>query len=157
MSQRFSDTRETLYSFNGETLVCCPACDGCARSLTIDPMNKDWFAPRRLTCLRCGYSRTWAEREITRQWREARDDYFGLPLWLRADCCGATLWAYNIEHLEYIERFVRADLRERVRDERQGWMNASLASRLPRWLKLAKNRQTVLHSIQQLRMRASAA
>ncbi len=97
------------------------------------------------------------EREITRQWREGRDDYFGLPLWLRFECCGAVLWAYNIEHLQYIERFVRADLRERVRDERHGWMNASLASRLPRWLKLAKNRETVLHAIQQLRMRGDAA
>ncbi len=38
------------------------------------------------------------------------------------------------------KKFVRAALRERRRDPDHGWTNASLASRLPAWIKEAKNR-----------------
>lgn len=129
----------------------CPRCDGRARSARVDAANPDWFAPRRLTCLSCGYVGAWAKRQTASGWRGACDDYFGLALWLQAACCGETLWAYNLEHLGFIERFVRADLRERAVDPERGWMNASLASRLPAWLKAAKNRTQVLRVIEDLR------
>ena len=154
MSERFFDDRKTVYAFNGDTLVRCPRCESRARSARIDSANLDWFAPRRLTCLSCGYASSWAKREISRGWREARDDYFELPLWLQTACCGETLWAYDIDHLEFIERFVRAELRERAKDAERGWMNASLASRLPQWLKAAKNRAQILRAIKELRRRA---
>ena len=153
MSERFFDERQTVYSFNGDTLVRCPQCEGSARSARIDSSNLDWFAPRRLTCLNCGHVNTWSNKQISRGWRDAHDDYFELPLWLQTECCGATLWAYNVDHLDFIERFVRAELRERTEDAERGWMNASLASRLPHWLKAAKNRAKILRAIEALRRR----
>ncbi|MBL7255416.1 hypothetical protein [Paractinoplanes lichenicola] len=73
------------------------------------------------------------------------DDCFGLPLWLQTSCAGHTLWAYNAEHVAYLKDFVRAGLRER-----QGFVNTSLASRLPVWLKQAKHRAEALRAIGRL-------
>src|SRR5215212_7033778 len=67
------------------------------------------------------------------------DWYFGLPLWLQTPCAGQVLWAWNEWHLDWMERYVAADLRERTPN-----INMSLASRLPRWIKSAKNRDEVL-------------
>ncbi|WP_336212225.1 hypothetical protein [Nonomuraea sp. LPB2021202275-12-8] len=58
------------------------------------------------------------------------------------------LWAYNAEHLDFLERYVRAFIREREPNR-----NGSLASRLPAWLKDAKNRDAVLGCCATLRVR----
>ncbi|MEW9532434.1 hypothetical protein AB0B72_28180, partial [Microbispora sp. NPDC049125] len=50
---------------------------------------------------------------ITR-YRSAQDPFFGLHLWLQTPCCGNVLWAYNIRHLDLLEGYIGADLRERV-------------------------------------------
>jgi hypothetical protein len=85
------------------------------------------------------------------------DDYFGLPLWLQIPCCGEVLWAYNERHLSLLEGFVAARLRERSRDERYGWSNRSLPSRLPPWIKSGKNREHVLKGLSRLRARLQDA
>lgn len=72
----------------------------------------------------------------------------GLDLWLQTPCRGHVLWAYDAEHLDFLERYVRAALREREPNR-----NAGLASRLPGWLKSAKNRHAVLAACATLRKR----
>jgi hypothetical protein len=152
--RRFSDERDTLYDFMDEILVVCPECAACARTFRKDARSRDWFAPRRLVCGACGHTREWAGREIRRRWRGApRDDYFALPLWLQARCAGETLWAYNREHLALLESFVAAQHRERARDAKHGWSNASVASRLPKWIKLAKHRAAILRAIGKLKVK----
>jgi hypothetical protein len=153
LPERFKDGGDAVYAFMGETLVVCPRCGSCARSVCVDATSRSWFAPRRLTCCGCGLERRWAKHEIARHWRShpVRDDYFELPLWLQAPCCSEVLWAYNHRHLGMIERMVRAPLRERSRDAEYGWSNRSLASRLPRWVKLAKHRAEVLRAIERIR------
>jgi len=79
---------------------------------------------------------------------ESTDPYFGLPLWLRTDVRGETLWAYNREHLSFLDAYVRAALRQRA----PNW-NASLTSRLPRWMKTASRRQDVLKAIARIAAR----
>ena len=79
------------------------------------------------------------------------DNHFGLPLWLQMRCCGELLWAYNAEHLAFLEAFVGARLRERRRSAEYGWSNGALASRLPAWLKSRKHREEVLACIDRLR------
>ena len=54
----------------------------------------------------------------------------------------------NLEHLDFLERYVESDLRERVPN-----INKSLASRLPQWIKSSKNRGEVLKGISRLRMK----
>jgi hypothetical protein len=76
----------------------------------------------------------------------AEDPRFGVPLWLRTDCCGGhLLWATNEEHLRYLEAYVGASLRERPADARP------LSRYLPSWIKHAKNRDEVLRSLARLR------
>ncbi len=56
-------------------------------------------------------------------------------------------WAYNVEHLNLLESYLRAQLRERGR-----WTGTmSLVERLPAWLKAAKHRDEALRTIAKLR------
>jgi hypothetical protein len=122
-----------------EILVVCPTCQGCARTFRKGGSRPGAFAPRRLVCPSCGTTKEWAKREIAHKWRgRPHDGFFRLPLWLQERCAGQTLWAYNRAHLELIEGFIGATLRERARDQAWGWRNRSLGSRLPKWLQTAK-------------------
>jgi len=151
-TSRFLDPGLSLYDMMGEIFVICPRCNACARITTVEPGSRDWFAPRRLTCLHCSYVGAWAEKEIRRGWwdRPVVDDFFGAQLWLQAPCCNDVLWAYNLRHLKLIESYVRAKLRKRTRHPLYGWSNGSLLNRLPRWISAAKNRDAVLKTIEQL-------
>ena len=158
MKEPFEDTGENIYSFMEETLVVCPQCSGCAISRQVDPAEPaGWFAPRRLTCRQCGFTRDWNQREIVRVAHRVCDDYFHLPLWLQTPCCGEVLWVYNERHLAFLEGFVAARLRERVRHEKYGWRNGSLASRLPAWIKSGKNRDELLKGLARVRTRLQEA
>lgn len=162
-SARFDAARAVVGDFGGEFLVECPRCDGCAR---VRDRGPDAGARRVvLACSRCGHSAVWEPAHAgtftssSTSWYPrgaigvgaAVDWYFHLPLWLRAPCCGETLWAYNAAHLDFLEGFVGAALRERTRDPELGWSNRSMASRLPGWMQLAANRRAVLDCIARLR------
>ena len=62
---------------------------------------------------------------------------------------GHTLWAWNLEHLAFLERYIGAELRERSRGS-----NSSLQSRLPAWMTSAKNREAVRRGLAKLRAMA---
>ncbi|MEU8109269.1 hypothetical protein AB0C18_36740 [Nonomuraea muscovyensis] len=171
---RFRDPGVRLWHFAREILVRCPRCDGRA-AVTIRPADRDahryavgWLtAPHRLTCGGCGHAAEWAPRE----WRSGLGDayftaggpfvvprlggpydpYFGLPLWLRRRCCGGrTLWAYNVAHLDLLEGYVGARLRERPVPAG----SQTLLERLPGWMKAAGNRDELLAAIRVLRASA---
>ncbi|MEU9732934.1 hypothetical protein [Streptomyces sp. NPDC048002] len=125
---RFHDPGRTDYSFRGSVLVRCPRCDRIAR-----------FARAEVICRSCGMcgpvgAGTWP------------------ALWLRSDTRHGELWAYNLEHLDLIRRFVAARLRERDPWYEHGRKMTAVA-RLPAWVKSAKNRAEVLRAVD--RMRAS--
>jgi hypothetical protein len=153
--QRFRDPLTRLWRFADEILVRCPACHGQASVIPDATITDDFESRfyRRLSCLRCGHTDSWtAPRDgnarITPEPYGPDDPYFGLPLWLRADCCGGhVLWAYNAEHLNLLEAYLTARLRER--GDYPGTM--SLVERLPAWLKSAKHRDEALRAIRRLR------
>jgi hypothetical protein len=82
-----------------------------------------------------------------------------LSLWLKCPCRGHVLWAFNAEHLAWLEAYVSANHRERKHEnldckpEDFCRSNSSLASRLPKWMTSAKNREDVLNSIKKLKRR----
>src|SRR5207245_1634113 len=80
------------------------------------------------------------------------DPTLGLPLRLHGETRHGTLFAINEAHLSYIENYVRDPLR-RETVEPGGIRNQSIASRLPRWVKAAKNRDDVLKLIERMRAR----
>lgn len=96
-----------------------------------------------LTC-DCGY-RFEADVSWLRTPTAPHDPMFGLDLWLAAPFRGHVLWAYNAEHLTLLRSYVAADLRDRVPNR-----NASIVSRLPQWIKDAKNRDELLQVIARL-------
>ncbi|HVG91253.1 MAG TPA: hypothetical protein VNB54_07155, partial [Alphaproteobacteria bacterium] len=96
------------------------------------------------SCLRCGH-----------QWMEiAGIRFFSLgPLWLRIPCHRNVLWILNRAHLEFMEQFIGAELRE----ERMPEMSSRrLSSALPRWLISGKNRADVVRCLKKLREKLEA-
>lgn len=84
------------------------------------------------------------------------DGYFGFDLWLQVYCCGQSLYAFTTRHLDLLETYIKADLRERRQNE-DGWRNASVASRLPQWMKSSKNRSKLIKAISKLREKLDKA
>lgn len=71
----------------------------------------------------------------------AKDMWYGLTLWFQKEFDGSIFWAYNLDHIDYLERYIGADLRER---NVKGSYNSTLVSRLPQFVKAAKNREKLL-------------
>jgi hypothetical protein len=63
---------------------------------------------------------------------------------------GELLWAYNREHLDFLEQHVAAKLRER---NGFNFNVKSIGARLPKWMTAANNREAVLKTMEKLRMK----
>lgn len=150
---RFRDDGRSIYDFSAEFLVRCPRCEQRAYVTPLVDGQPEAgaapgiFAPRRCVCPSCGYIQEW--RKIGVLFGRAVDWYFELPLWLQTPCCGHTLWAYNADHLAYMEAYVRATLREEAPHASLN-RNRTLASRLPDWIKHKENRAEVLKGLARL-------
>ena len=164
MSSIFTDSGQTLEDFAETIYVHCPKCHKCAHVKRIPSDEEEIladksishsslrfgrsFSPRKLSCLHCSY--TCIYNEMTQQRGGPYDWYFRLPLWLQTPCCGQILWAFNEEHLNFLEQYVTAKQRGKFHVEGQ-IRNGTMASRLPTWIKSAKNRDQVLKGIIRLK------
>ena len=85
----------------------------------------------------------------TRPLRDAEpaDPHFGLPLRLVESTRAGLLWAYNAEHLQALHEYTSATLREGRGHHR------SMFSRLPQWMKLARNRVLLQRAVARLQRR----
>ena len=149
MKKRFTDPQTTIWDYFDEIDVVCPDCGSKGKVAKLSEV-RDIFAPRRFTCLECGKNKNWVKSSISRP--ETEDPYFGFSLWYQMNCCGHNLFALNLEHLEFLESYVAAELRERGM-EKEGWgvRNATMASRLPQWVKDKKNRREILRTISKMK------
>ena len=136
-----------------EILVVCPRCEGCARIAPIGSHRVSQFAPRRLICEKCGSVKNWSNNSLSYFWWQAPpvEPYFQLPLWLSLSCCSKSLWFLNPHHMELVEGYVRAELREKLKHPEKGWFNNSLYNRLPKFIKEAKHREEILKAIEKLK------
>jgi hypothetical protein len=152
MQDRFRETQDDIYAFVDRILIRCPNCNSCAVVFALDLDRQDLFAPHRFVSSICSTTKDWAGTQLAVVVSsEPVDYYFQYPLWLQMTCCGHTLWAYNLRHLDLIEAFVNAKLRERSPDENHGWSNQGLFSRLPKWMKSHKNQSAILKAIEKMR------
>jgi hypothetical protein len=146
--KEFKDNGEYIENFGDEFLVECPKCQSLARIVLSGDVdeNRRIFSPKKLICPKCGLNKKLSRDEMRVRVGGSFDMHFRLPLWLQIPCCGDTLWAYNEKHLEFIENYVAAKLRVRKPN-----VNQSFVSRLPQWIKSAKNRDEILKAIAKLR------
>ena len=153
----------------------CAACD-----LELRSSRGDWVGPVRLLgrrpCGHCGHKWLVArliQSERPRQTQEAaavacpecghdtsipltphrvydgasnNDPHFGLPLLLVDGGRHGALWAYNAQHLRALKSYVAAALRQRSAEAG----NNSMFSRLPAWMKSAKNREAISRRLTKL-------
>ncbi|MGA5143212.1 hypothetical protein [Streptomyces azureus] len=111
--------------------------------------DQSLFAPRRLVCRNCGTVKEWIRGCVALHrdpCEPATDPYCNVRLWLQAETRHGWVWAYNLEHLEMIRRFVQALLREGIPWHDHG-REMIVAARLPAWMQQAKNRDEVLRAI----------
>ncbi|QES46521.1 hypothetical protein DEJ50_00250 [Streptomyces venezuelae] len=151
--QRFRDPRSTGYDFLASVLVRCPGCEQVAHVETAPDLagvhDQGLFAPRRLVCRGCGTAKEWIRGRVALHrdpHKPAADPYFDIRLWLQIETRHGWVWAYNLEHLDLIGRFVQAPLREGIPWHEPGRRMTVLA-RLPVWMQRAKNRDEVMRAI----------
>lgn len=142
MNRRFQNRHKTLVQLSYEVLVTCPSCKQCAKVTSLNTSPYLYYSKYRMVCSACGAAK---EMDPKKRWDRQEDLFFGFPLYLQTSCCGQTLWAYNLEHLKYMEEYVCAELREPLPNSR------SVENKLPKWIKSAKNREQILKSIKQLK------
>ena len=133
MKNRFRDNGERLSSFGNYRIVECPNCT--------KPID---FHPPRLVCIHCGYNKEFNNQDILYQ--IFPESSIEIKDYLRASCCKNNFWAQNLEHLIFLEEYVKAKLRERKPNH-----NKSVISRLPSWMKDAKNKDEILNTIKRLK------
>jgi transcription elongation factor Elf1 len=152
-----------IHDFIKEVYVVCPSCNKQAQVKSSGESFKgNNKSEIRLICTNCGHSKTSKDYSRNVLYSSSADAAFGgyiligspldpffhLPLWLTTTCCDNLLWAYNYEHLHFLEKHVEAKLRERNGVEVS---NRSLGSQLPRWMTSSKNRKEVLKCIENLK------
>jgi predicted RNA-binding Zn-ribbon protein involved in translation (DUF1610 family) len=148
----------TLYEFAKNILVVCPNCEDKAIVLQQNSDLKIFEQnSAKVVCPGCGFNKTLEGISYRQDPKQKRgkllifgapiDPYFHLPLWLQAEFSGELLWAYNLEHLDFLAAHVGAKLRER----KQANAPRSIGSRLPRWMTSAANREAVLKLIEKLK------
>lgn len=161
MKNKFRNEHRMLKSFGDEFLVVCPNCAMKSKVISLgdaSPYETDII--KRFICVSCGTTKDYVPKSnvfnqsiisYSGEWKDgviniggAFDWYFGYPLYLQIPCCGHTLWAYNLEHLNYLKQYVQAELRENMP------YYLSVESRLPVWIKSSKNRTTILKAISKL-------
>lgn len=142
ISIRFNDENKTLSHFYNEVWVVCPACKKRATA-TVDFETKI----ARLSCLNCGHN-----KEMTTQVtadasvQMPAHQFFKTNLWLQAPFKNDLFFAYNLQHLLYLERYITARLREH-----KDRTHFTLLEKLPKFYHEAKNRQALLKIIDKLK------
>ncbi|HMW39023.1 MAG: hypothetical protein K1X68_07330 [Saprospiraceae bacterium] len=159
MKRTFDSYHVTLYEFVREILVVCP---NCSQLALVSSGNFQEFKAKieglNLSCKHCGYSRRLEPIErrqspaqkngVILKFGNAIDPFFHAELWLLTNYRSRTLWAYNIEHLDFICRIISSDLRER---HHAGRTIRGIGSRLPKWILAANARKDLLNLISKLR------
>ncbi|MGF7036728.1 putative RNA-binding Zn-ribbon protein involved in translation (DUF1610 family) [Paenibacillus mucilaginosus] len=107
---RFKDPRINWYDFADHLQVRCPDCGKCAivKPKISEQQTSSYIKKKFFLCNYCG------------KFEEEAGDH---ELWLKTTCCGNLLWAYNIDHLNFIKDYVRAKIRESNYHEKYGWYN----------------------------------
>jgi predicted RNA-binding Zn-ribbon protein involved in translation (DUF1610 family) len=147
-TERFIDKNFRLSDFENEVWVVCPSCYKQAIS-TINETEKK----ARLFCTHCGFNKT-CSTQIAYEKRkilivqQAAYLFFDAKIWFSMPYKKYLFWAYNPSHLNYLEQYIGAKLREN-----KGRTHFTLLEKLPKFYHEAKNREGLLKIISILKMK----
>ena len=146
ITTRFSDKKYRLTDFENEVWVVCPSCSKKALA-TLKTSEKQ----ARLVCAHCGYHAVASAMQEygkgkTLELKQAAHLFFDAGLWFTAPFKNHLFWAYNQEHLTYLEQYIAAKLREHA--DRSHF---TLLEKLPKFYHEAKNREGLLKLIEKLK------
>ena len=104
-----------------------------------------------LTCKSCMYRKIWDESKdhmhfINFNYSEGIEPYFGYQLTNHINIKGNPLSIFSPKHALDIAEYIEAE--DRPNPENAKW---SMVNRLPKWVKLAKNRKIVLKALSKVR------
>jgi hypothetical protein len=144
--ERFNDQHKRLTDFQQLVWVHCPQCQ---KQTIAHAMPAAQTA--RLSCVHCGFFKEVSTRKthangMPYELMVAAHAYFDAALWYSAPFKNDTFWAYNPEHLTYLEDYITAKLREHSDRE-----HFTLLEKLPKFYHEAKNREGLLKLIEKLR------
>lgn len=143
---RFTDQHYRLTDFQNEVWVHCIQCQKQTVARVFLDQKK-----ARLSCLHCGFHKevstlmpysSGGHYEII----QAAHAYFNASLWFAGPFKNEVFWAYNPEHLVYLENYIAAKIREHKDRE-----HFTLLEKLPKFYHEAKNRAPLLKLIEKLK------
>ena len=142
---RFQDENLVLSDFYKEVWIECPVCAKKAIA------KSDFEAKTaRLFCLHCGFYKVTSVLLDTNATIEmAAHIFFDAPLWLKASFKSEVFYACNDRHLEYLERYITATLREH-----KDRTHFTLLEKLTKFYHEAKNREGLLKIIEKLKTKS---
>ncbi len=145
-SESFTDKKYRLTDFEYHVLVVCLTCKKQALAI----VNKT-AKQAKLICSHCGLSKICSTRMaykegIKFELQQAAHLYFEAKLWLEMPFKNDIFWAYNWEHLGYLEEYISAKLREH-----KDRSHFTLLEKLPKFYHEAKNREGLLKVIAKLK------
>ena len=139
---RFQDENLLLSHFYNEVLIICPSC-GKKATAKVDFETKK----ARSFCMNCGYNKEVATTlSQNASLQMPAHSFFNAGLWLQTSFKNEIFYAYNDGHLDYLERYISATLREHK--DRIGF---TLIEKLPKFYHEAKNRESLLKIIEKLK------
>lgn len=145
MKTRFRDQKLRISEFYKKVLIQCPRCDLKAIATVDYEIRK-----ARLLCENCTYSKDCSTETTffgsTGNLILPAHQYFYANLWLLAPFKNDIIWAYNYDHLDYLEAYIGAKLREKQDRE-----HYTLLEKLPLFYHDRKNRVALLKMIAKLR------
>jgi hypothetical protein len=141
-SNRFQDENLIRSDFYKEVWVVCPSCAKKAMATVNFEAKK-----ARLFCVHCGCNKETTTALIPKGTIDMSANwYFEVEYWLKAPFKNDVFWAYNDKHMEYLERYIGATLREH-----KDRSHFTLLEKLPKFYHEAKNREPLLKIIAKLK------
>ena len=144
----------TLNDYLREVICVCPKCGGPARITAKSKYAIPWNPTNVMfICLKCPNRQTWTSQPGKTDFAnynpsDGNEPYFGYPLYLQEKVVQHVLVAFSKKHVEDLVEYIAA--KDRPSPENSKW---AMVNRLPKWVKLAKNRTPVLKALNQMQKR----
>lgn len=133
-----------------------PRCVNCRKPLPTEAMPtglmKDGELHVRVKCRNCGETVDYRALPWSSPNGASRPEPTRLRLYLTTQVAGETLWVDNLAHLDLLEEYLGAKVRERG-----PVAGLTMMARLPAWMKASTARPKILRGLRHLRERAEKA